>query len=236
MNEREFINAISSQQIGVITLPHAARILHTTKEYARLYLQRLEHRTLIMRVENGKYALPDTSIEVIASNMVVPSYISFLSGLSHYKLTTQLPRVIQIVTTKSKKNIHYENTEIQFIKQKQLFGYHREKTPQGYLFIGEKEKILVDCVYLPKYCPISEIKYALQQGTWEKNKLITYAIKMKSVVLLKRLGYLLDQQNIDMYSDVYLHLNTRYDVLNPFLPNKGNFNSKWKLRINEEVK
>jgi predicted transcriptional regulator of viral defense system len=236
MNERDFLNTISLQQLGVFTIPYAARILQTTKAYARLYLQRLEQRQQIIRVEKGKYALPMTSIEVIASNVVLPSYISFLSGLSHYKLTTQLPRIIQIVTTKSKKSIHYENTEIQFIKLQHCFGYYREKTPEGFLFIGEKEKVIIDCVYLPKYCPLSEVIYALHQGTWDINKLITFAVQMQSVVLLKRLGYFLEQVGIDIYPKVHHHLNTRYDVLHPFLPNKGRFHAKWKLRINEDVK
>ena len=90
MNERQFINTIIKQNLGIITLTHTSRILNKSKKYSSLYLQRLEQRRIIKRIEKGKYALLDTPVEVIASNLIIPSYISFLSGLSHYQLTTRL--------------------------------------------------------------------------------------------------------------------------------------------------
>ena len=235
MNERQFINTIIEQNLGIITLTHTSRILNKSRKYSSLYLQRLEQRNIIKRIEKGKYAFPDTPVEVIASNLIIPSYISFLSGLSHYQLTTQIPRIIQIIATKSKQKVIYENKEIQFIKQQQIFGYKREKTHAGYIFIGDKEKIIVDCLYLPQYCPLSETINALQDSRFNRKKLIDYALKMNSIVVLKRLGYLLEQQQIDILPQVCTYLNTRYDLLNPQIPSTGEYNSKWKLIINEVV-
>ena len=64
-------------------------------------------------------------------------------------------------------------------------------------------------------------------------KLIDYALKMNSIVLIKRLGYALEQNKIDIYLKVKKHLNKRYDLLNPHLPATGKNNTKWKLKINE---
>ena len=234
MNERQFISTVERQNLQVITIPDAARIINKNKKYTVLYLQRLEKRKILKRIEKGKYALKDTPVQVVASNLVIPAYISFLTGLSYYNLTTQIPRITQIATTKSKKSINYENEEIQFINLKQVFGYNREKTQHGYIFMGEKEKVIIDCLFIPKYCPICETIYAIEESKLDTKKLITYSLKMNSIVLLKRLGYILEQKKIDIYPKVKKYLNKRYDLLNPQLPSNEEKNKKWKLNINEE--
>jgi len=233
MNERQFINTIKEQNLGIITISDASRIINKSRKYTVLYLERLEKRKIIKRIEKGKYSLPDTSFQVIASNLIMPSYISFLSGLSYHHLTTQIPRITQIATTKSKKRINYENREIQFIKLKRVFGYNREKTQFGYIFIGKKEKIIIDSLLLPKYCPINETIIAIKESKLDVKKLIDYALKMNSIVLIKRLGYSLELNDIDIYPKVKKNLNKRYDLLNPHLPSTDKNNNKWKLKINE---
>ena len=233
MNERQFINTIKEHNLGIITIPDTSRIINKNRKYTALYLKRLEKRKIIKRIEKGKYTLQDTPPKVIASNLITPSYISFLSGLSHYHLTTQIPRITQIATTKSKKRINYEDQKIQFIKLKKIFGYNREKTQFGYIFIGEKEKIIIDSLLLPKYCPINETINAIKETKLDVKKLIDYAQKMNSIVLIKRLGYSLELNNINIYQKVKKSLNKRYDLLNPNLPPTNKKNTKWKLKINE---
>lgn len=235
MNERQFLSNIKEQNLGIFTVLDTARIINKNRKYAVLYLKRLERRGVIKRIEKGKYALGDTSNLVIASNLVIPSYISFLSGLSYYQLTTQIPRITQIATSKSKKRVVYEDEEIQFINLKKIFGYNRVKTQNGYIFIGEKEKIILDSLLLPKYCPIKETTYAIRASKLDINKLIDYSLKMESIVLIKRLGYLLELNNTDIYSKTKKYLNKRYDLFNPSLPSIGKNNKKWNLKINEEL-
>ena len=104
------------------------------------------------------------------------------------------------------------------------------------VFIAEKEKAIVDSLYLPEYCPVDET-YAALEADLDLNKLISYALKMNSIVLLKRLGYLLDLRGIDIHNQVRKKLNIRYDLLNPAFGRKGYKKSiKWKLIINEDVK
>ena len=58
---------------------------------------------------------------------------------------------------------------------------------------------------------------------------------MNSIVLVKRLGYILEMNNIDIYKKVKEHLNKRYDLFNPQLLSTGERNTKWKLTINEAL-
>ena len=96
MNERQFINTINEENLAIITISDTARIINKSRKYTALYLKRLEKRDIIKRIEKGKYSLKDTPLQIIASNLILPAYISFLSGLSYHHLTTQIPRIMQI--------------------------------------------------------------------------------------------------------------------------------------------
>ncbi|MBU4256278.1 MAG: hypothetical protein L6265_01365, partial [Thermoplasmatales archaeon] len=101
----------------------------------------------------------------------------------------------------------------------------------GYAFIGEIEKVIVDSLFMPKYCPINETMNAFDGIDGEK--ILNYALKMDSIVTLKRLGYLLELNGIDLYEKIKKHINKRYDLLNPMLPPAGENNNKWMLKLNE---
>ena len=234
MNERQFINKLQEQNLGIITISDAARLIKKSRNYTALYLNRLENREILRRIEKGKYALPNTHPLVIATNLTLPSYVSFLSGFAYYNKTTQIPRIIQVVTTRSKNRIMYENEEIQFINLKRAFGYIREKTPNGYVFIGEMEKIIIDSLFLPRCCPLTETIQAIDSKL-DVIKLVGYALKMESIVVIKRLGFILELNDIDIYHKVNGYLNDRYDLFNPQLPSIGKNNARWKLKINEAI-
>lgn len=232
MKEREFVEKIRNLNIGIFTISDISRIIEKSRSYAALYAKRLVDRGVIVRIEKGKYALPGTDSMVVATNVVIPSYISFLSALSYYRLTTQISTSIQVVASKSKKEIMFDR-KIIFIKfdKKRIFGYRREKIGNGYAFIGEIEKILTDILFMPRYCPIGETLDAFEKVNTEK--LLNYAFRMRSIVILKRLGYLLELKGVDVYDRLKNYINRKYDLLNPLLPPVGKNNSKWMLKLNE---
>lgn len=218
---------------AVFTLNDIAVITQKEKSYLRVYLFRLKKKGKIREVERGKYVLQQHPF-ITASNMVFPAYISFLSAYSYYQTTTQIPSSIYVVARSSKKAIFLENYRIQFIKfpAYRLFGYHREKFMEKEVFIADKEKAIVDSLYLPKYCPLDEAYNALKEEL-DLAKLVSYALRMHSKVLLKRLGYLLELRGIDIYAQVKKHLNQRYDLLDPFQKRRKQKSKKWRLIINE---
>lgn len=236
MNTRDFLEKIKKARKAIFTANDLVKITNKRKEYLKVYLFRLKKKELIQEVERGKYIISQHPF-ITASNLIFPSYISFLSAYSYYQITTQIPRIIQVVTLCSKKSLELENYTIKFIKlpARKLFGYHKESFMEKEIFIAEKEKAIIDSLYLPKYCPLDETKAALEVKL-DINKLISYALKMNSKVLLKRLGYLLELKNIDIHKRVQKYLNKRYDPLNPFqkkLKKKPGKSEKWRLIINE---
>ena len=241
MKTLEIIKFLESSQKTIFNARDFAKIIKKPINYSTLVLYRLKKGGFIVKIEKDKYALKDTAAYILFSNVLYPSYISFLTALNYHNLTTQIPKKVQIIGLKSKKQISLDNYLIQFVKFKpsKFFGYKREKTPQGFIFIAEIEKAIIDSLYLPKYCPIDEVYNALNEGLVSPkiidiNKLIDYALRMKSKVVLKRLGYLLELKNIDCYKEFKDKINEKYDVLD-MISKKGERNKKWKLIINREL-
>ena len=187
-----------------------------------------------MEIEKGKYTLSFDALE-IGPNLIFPSYISFLSAYSIYGFTTQIPAKVHVVSLRSKKPVEAANSEIVFIKFKKenFFAYKRERFRDKLIFIAEPEKAIIDSLYLPEYCPITESFEALKSREIRVEKLIEYGLEMNSIVTLKRLGYLLELNSIDIYEKIKHKLNKRYDLLNPFLKKSSHTSSKWRLNINE---
>lgn len=229
-----FLQTVQQLQLPVLQLPDVARIIGKSREYAGLYIHRLTKKGIIHEVERGKYTLLTDPFE-IASHIVFPSYLSFLSAYSIYGLTTQIPINVQTVALKPRKPLSADHTTINFItfKKENIFGYSQQPFRDSTIFIADKEKAIVDSLYLPEHCPISETMEAIATGDLDIQKLVEYALRMDSIVTLKRLGYLLETRGIDVYDSFQEKLNVRYDLLNPFLKRSALNSTRWKLNINE---
>lgn len=229
-----FIHTLQNLQKTVFTIKDVSKLIQKPAEYTWVYLHRLKSRGYIIEVERNKYTLSRDPHEV-GSNLVFPSYISFLSAYSLYGFTTQIPLNVQVVTLKPKKKLFFQGMNIEFItfQKQKIFGYSKQKFREKYFFLADKEKAIVDSLYLPEHCPLSETFEALQSKELEIPKLVHYALQMDSFVTLKRLGYLLEKRGIDIYSEVKNKLNPRYDPLNPLLGRSRDNSARWKLNINE---
>jgi predicted transcriptional regulator of viral defense system len=242
MKERDFLKQLESHRLGIFTTSDAAKITGSSGKNLNIFLYRLEKRKVISRLERGKYYLSRTPIEVIASKIISPSYVSFLSALAHHNLTTQIPVEIVIVGLKSRPCLYIENIRIRFmkIKSKRFFGMFRVNMGDGYFTnYAMPEKAITDCLAYPMYCPISEVISALEmlidEDKLDLSRLINFVLRFDSNVVAKRIGYLLEINGLDHYSDLKILINDRYDFLNPYQPKKGETNNKWKLFINEVI-
>ncbi len=234
MKAIDFLNLVRESPKTVLTIKEAAKIIQKPLPYTRLYLYRLKSKGYLQEIEAGKYTLSADELET-AAEIVFPSYISFLSAYAIYNFTTQILVQTHIVTLKPKRHLKTKNLDFKFITfpKKRFFGYSKQRFREKYIYIAEKEKAIVDSLYLPNYCPIDESAGALQDKSLNIKKIIRYARRMDSIVTLKRLGYLLELRGIDIYPRIKSRLNQRYDLLNPFLPRSKKNSKKWKLNINE---
>lgn len=209
------------------------RITKKKKEYVRTLLYRLRKQGLIYKIEKEKYTLYDDPI-IFASYIQIPSYISFWTALRFYNFTEQLPRTIMVASPKSRKEIIFLETKIKFIKIKNFFGYKKERYRDFNIFIGEKEKVIIDC-FLIKSVPLDEVIKAIESKELDKNKLIKYAIMVKNKSLIKRIGYLMENLGYEC-KKLEKHIDNNYIPLDSTFNLKGKRNKKWKIIVNRKIR
>ena len=235
MKTEKFLESLKALKTPVFSFRDLVRISGKNENYCKIFLNRLKAKGFLIKLEKGKYALPNQNPLIVASNIVFPSYISFSSAYYFYASTTQIPATIFVVTIKQKKEIFYEGSSFKFIKfsRKRFFGYRREILEGKTLFVAEIEKAILDSLFLPQYAPIFQTYFALKEAKIDKEKLLEYLKKFDSKMVAKRAGYLLELIGIDFYDELKKFLNKNYELLNPLKKKSSLKNEKWKLIINE---
>ncbi len=180
----DILSILREQREGVFTTHEIAQLTGSGAKYASLITLRMLKGNMIRRAERGKYYLPNTSIYAIASNMVYPSYVSLFAAFRYYNLTTQMPRIIDIVTTKRHKEIkELEGSRVRFVtfQKRRFFGFGIDRETGA--LVADIEKALVDSLYLgdPQYAYVEEAaELAYAKGMLSSEKLVLYAENMRS--------------------------------------------------------
>jgi len=131
-----------------------SRVLGVKPGSARVIACRYVKNGFLLRLKRNMYILMDRwqalSPEdrfALANIVQVPSYISLMTAMGYYGITTQMQRdFIESVATRRTKEIKVENTLLNYTKidKKLYFGFVRLK---GY-FIATPEKAFMDALYL----------------------------------------------------------------------------------------
>ena len=179
MKEREFLELVSN--MPVFTTKQTNAIIGD-KRYTKVYLHRLMKRKLIIRLKRGFYTVHEDPI-IYASHIYYPSYISIWYAFQHYGTTTQLPRFLEVMTH---RNDSIQN--IEFIKIRDLWGYHIIRYSGFEVFIADLEKAIIDAVVTERV-PMDEIQAAIQQC--EIDKLEEYTLRT-DLSTMKKMGYISD--------------------------------------------
>ena len=149
MQAKEFLRFLGENSMPVFKLDDAAKILNCDKAYAKLFLHRCAKKDFIGRVERGMYYLKGRANEYeIASHILSHSYVTMVSSLYYYGLTTQIPRVVYVASTERHRpldSILGLKVVFKKIRKEMLFGYHKESA--GNVSIADPEKAVVDIFY-----------------------------------------------------------------------------------------
>jgi len=210
----------------VFTPAQIANISGIKRESATRLLRRHAAKGRILAVERGKYTLPDTDINSISTSLVSPSYISFLSALLIHGLTTQMPLSIQVVTSRRKEKIKFENTTIEFITfpSDMIFGYERVDEN---LFVASREKTFLDIVYRQGFCPLEEAMESL--ADLDEERLVTYVKRTGSAVTAKRIGYFMSTIGIDLRKELRSLISSTWEPLNVYEAADGKKDHNWRI-------
>ncbi len=131
-----------------------SRALGITLQSAKVSANRYVNQGLLIRIKRNIYVLKEKwrVLEreekfTLANIVQVPSYISLMTALDYYEITTQIQRdFIESVAVKRTWEIEVGDTFFNYtrIKPELYFGFNREKD----FFIATPEKAFLDALYL----------------------------------------------------------------------------------------
>jgi predicted transcriptional regulator of viral defense system len=165
---------------------------------AKVTASRYTRQGILLRMKRNMYVLreawntADKEDKFFLANMgQVPSYISLMTALDYYDITTQVQRdFFESMAVKRSKEINMDGSVFRYAK---LAAYlYNEFKKEKDFFIASPEKALLDAFYLMSYG-----RYSLDIPSLDRAKLDRIEIErlsrqfpLKTKNLLKRYGYL----------------------------------------------
>ena len=131
-----------------------SRVFGISLESAKVSACRYAGQGILIRIKRNIYMLREnwnrmdrTEKFQIANLIQVPSYVSLMSAMDYYQITTQLQQdFIESIAVKRTKEMEIEKNTFNYskIKQELYFGFVKEKD----FFIATPEKAFLDAIYL----------------------------------------------------------------------------------------
>ena len=130
-----------------------ARVLNISPSSAKVVASRYVKAGILARVKRNLYvlfekwaAMAEEQKFAMANLIQVPSYISLMTALGYYEITTQLQQdFIESIAVRRTMEVRVENTTFHYTKIRSglYFGFQKIR---GF-FIAEPEKAFVDVLY-----------------------------------------------------------------------------------------
>jgi predicted transcriptional regulator of viral defense system len=175
-----------------------ARIFGISPASAKVSASRYVRQGLLLRMKKNVYVRRDVwnvagrEEKFLLVNLgQVPSYISLMTALDYYEITTQVLRdFFESVATKRTKEINLNGSVFRYAKVTETlyFGFKKEK---GF-FIATPEKALLDAFYLMSYGRYALDISALDRPKFDKDEIkrLSRGFPLKTRNMLKKYGYL----------------------------------------------
>jgi len=191
------------RELGEIRKPYfgyeeIAKVLGISEDSAKVSASRYVKQGLLVRFKKNMYILREawnaSSREekfLLANIGQTPSYISLMTALNYYEITTQVQRnFFESVAIKRTKEVALNGYVFRYSKVSisLYFGFKKEKE----FFIATPEKALLDAFYLMSYGRYALDLNALDPEKIDQDKIESMSDKfpLKTQNLLKRYGYL----------------------------------------------
>jgi len=175
------------------TVGDLAEEFNIQPESASVLCSRYAKQGLLVKLKNNYYSarqklknIGREDLFAIANIVQVPSYISFMTAMSYYELTTQLQRNF-VESASVKRTIEYSRngTELRYYKMKKQ--YYFDFTKENGIFIATKEKSFIDAMYLYSFGKYKFDLSSIDISKLDKSKLLNlvkvYPDKTKKIVI-----------------------------------------------------
>jgi predicted transcriptional regulator of viral defense system len=230
-----FAQSLDSYGLEIFSLNDVVKLTGQKKEVVISTLSRWVKQGKIFRLKKPFYSLKRIENKFLLQKLFPETYIGLYSALEYYGSTTQRFNNLDLITNKILYRQEVENVSVNFhkVRKNLFFGYTKVLFDNTDVFVSNVEKTLIDCVYFSSKVYLSETNSFISAFRDKINPdfIAMYLKKLQSPVLNKRVGYLLEKNQIKVD---HLFINGKYDRLNTMLNATGQKDKKWKLIINED--
>jgi predicted transcriptional regulator of viral defense system len=235
-----FTKLLDDYEVDIFSIEEIQKKLKTKFENLNEIIENLVRKEILMRIERGKYCKANFKDEMAVANILVPdAAIAYWSALNTHNLTEQISNTVFVQTTKSKKGKKVFGVEYRFIKvaKRKHTGIIKQGFGNRQYRITNVEKTIVDCFDIPEYAGgYDNLIKAFYHAPLKANKLIEYSNAIHNIAAIKRMAVIADSTGKKGLS-AFLQfakkkVNLKYNLFDPFGQVGGEFNNKWKVRMN----
>ena len=175
-----------------------SRTLGISAASAKVSASRYTRQGILLRMKNNMYVFNEAwnaanrEDKFLLANMgQVPSYISLMTALDYYEITTQMQRdFFESVAVKRSKEINMDGSVFRYVKL--AADLYSEFKKEKNFFIATPEKALLDAFYLMSYGRYSLDLSSLDASKFDRREIerLSRKFPLKTKNMLKRHGYL----------------------------------------------
>jgi predicted transcriptional regulator of viral defense system len=254
---RRYLTCLHRHAKGLVDVEEAAALLGLDRLQAAKLLARLASHGWTRRLRRGLYLLipleatsPEDWSEdawIVAECVFRPAYIAGWSACEHWGFTEQIFRDVAVFTTAPirERRVTIDRTTfvLRKIPERLFFGTRNVWRKDTRVMVSDPTRTLVDILDDPKWGGgirhVAQVVDAyLSSEHRDEALLLDYLSRLGKSAAAKRLGYLLDTRLVGVSSLVdglLAFVTSGFALLDPSVPARGPFISKWKVRLNVEL-
>lgn len=238
--ELESLKLISDYELTIFNFEKILEISELNRYKLQDILTIYTQKGILSRIEKGLYCIRNFRNPYVIGNFIVKNgSIAYWSALNIHGLTEQISNVVYVQSEYRKNDKKIFNTQYKFIKVKPSkisgiiqMGYGNEQ-----FNVTNVEKTLFDCFDLPQYSGgYEELIRAFYKAKINTTKLLELVKNTGNLSVLKRMAFLSELYEMKGFTkfqnEVLKMMNVKYTIIDPFGENTGEFNSKWRIRLN----
>lgn len=173
------MGTLTNKGISIFSIDDFTKLFNISAHRASTFLTRnSKQNSNFLKIKKGLYILPSNSpIKFeIANKIYQPSYISFETALSYYNIIPEVVYTLTSATTKGTKDLEVQDTHYKYFKLKKelFFGYKPIVIQQKMVLMADKEKALLDYIYLSSLKKKPILNERMNLNKIDKNKLGYY--------------------------------------------------------------
>lgn len=201
----------------------------------------------LVRIKKGLYLVVtdltnrrvgNISSLLISKALNAQSYISFANALNFHGMFDQLTKTVDAITPVRARNYSFQNTEFRFfrVKMELYFGFSEERVEGKAVNIAEREKVILDYLYLRKNAAALSLiveKLREYKHDFDFSKMTDYA-KAYNITTVRKLGFLFDTIGVssEALEEIARENKTGFSKIHA---QAKTFNAKWRLYYDPRV-